>query len=414
MRLELRRYKVVNALFGSETKLENGTLYVNKEELVSLLNESGFFERVEVYIAKPGENTRIVNIMDAVQPRWKTDGSSPFPGALGPMRIAGRGETNALDGISILQLGKRGGIQEGFIDMSGPGAEYSFFSGLINIALNFVPFSGVDDHAFDSYTRAALLKASVYLGRTTRDLDPDETEIFSIQSGSPGLPRVAYIYQLQSQELYRDTLVYGRPVRSIMPILLHPNEILDGAIVSSNYIIASQKNPTYFHLNNPVVRELSRRHGRDLIFAGVIAVNEHSTLLEKERSAAFAAKLALQLDVRGVVITQEGGGHADTDLMLNCSECEKMGIKTVIIANESSGPQGDLPPLVDVAPEADAVVSTGNNDELVKLGVMDKVFGCSDNAQDEERWRNMSESFLARIYTSTNQLGWNNLTTLQF
>ena len=233
------------------------------------------------------------------------------------------------------------------------------------------PHAATTDAEFDRTTRKAALEAAVYLAEPTRQLTPDHVEVFDLEvtaNRDLQLPRVVYLYHLQSQGLLRDTLVYGENARELLPTLLHPNEVLDGALVSGNYIIACQKNPTYLHLHNPLVLELARRHGRDLIFAGVVLANEHNTLREKERSAKFAAKLAWQLGAQGAVITQEGGGHADTDLMLCCRESERLGIKTVILANEIAGAAGDLPSLVDSVPEADAVVTTGNNDEVGGFG----------------------------------------------
>ena len=118
MKLELRKYKVRDAVFGSASALANGILTVNREEIQSLLNRDRFFDSVCVDIARPGEAVRIVHIMDAVQPRMKIEGgASPFPGALGVVEMAGRGKTNLLDGVAVLQTGARQGIQEGIVDI---------------------------------------------------------------------------------------------------------------------------------------------------------------------------------------------------------------------------------------------------------------------------------------------------------
>jgi sarcosine reductase len=185
----------------------------------------------------------------------------------------------------------------------------------------------------------------------------------------------------------------------------HPNEVLDGAIVSSNFIIACQKNPSYLHVNNPVVLELSRRSGQELKLLAVIIANEHNTLREKDRSAKFAAKLGKQLGASGAIITQEGGGHADTDLMMTCKECEEVGIRTVIVANEIAGPKGDLPSLVDSVSEADAVVTTGNNDMQVELPAMSRAIGGESIAGIPGPAEGAFTTALGRLYTATNQLG---------
>lgn len=417
MKLELRKFTIKDARFGKVTGIDQGTLVINQQELVEFLNRDHSFASVAVKLARPGEAVRVVHVMDAVQPRLKlAGGATPFPGALGPMEIAGRGQTNVLEGVAVLQTGKRQGIQEGVVDMAGLGAGYSSFSGTINVVLLCTPDPTMTDVEFDRATRKAALEAAVYLASPTRHQAPDSLEVFDLETpdNQGQLPRVVYLYHLQSQGLFRDTFVYGETVRELLPTILHPNEVLDGAIISSNYIIACQKNPTYLHLNNPVVLELARRHGRDLIFAGVVIANEHSTLREKERSAKFAAKLALQLGAQGAVITQEGGGHADTDLMLTCRECEQLGIKTVIMANEIAGVAGDLPSLVDTVPEADAAVTTGNNDELVSLDPVEQVLGGEEIAGVAEPPDARLTIPLGRIYAATNQLGATHLSIREY
>ena len=51
-------------------------------------------------------------------------------------------------------------------------------------------------------------------------------------------PRVAYVYMLQSQGLLHDTYVYGVDAKRILPTLLSPTEVMDGAIISGNCVSA--------------------------------------------------------------------------------------------------------------------------------------------------------------------------------
>lgn len=162
--------------------------------------------------------------------------------------------------------------------------------------------------------------------------------------------------------------------------------------------------PSNLHLNNPVIRELYARHGKTLDFAGVVIANEHSTLFDKRRTAEFAAKLARQVGAEGVVMTQEGGGHADSDLMFCTRACAAQGIPSVMLINELAGPEGDQPSLVDTTPLARHVVSTGNNDQIIDLPGMATVLGgdCLLRVPDASR---PFSTALGRMYTATNQLG---------
>jgi len=183
---------------------------------------------------------------------------------------------------------------------------------------------------------------------------------------------------LQSQGLLHDTYVYGVDAKKILPTLIHPNEVFDGAIVSGNCVSACDKNSTYVHQNNPVIEALYKRHGEEINFIGCIITNENVTLEDKKRNSSYTVKLARMLGVDGVIITEEGFGNPDTDLIMNCKKAELAGIKTVLITDEYAGRDGASQSLADASPEANAVVSVGNANPIVKLPPMERVIGFSE------------------------------------
>lgn len=406
MNLELHKIAIRKLEWGPRTGARDHVLTVNKEELVALLLEDPALKKVEAELVHPGDSVRILPCKDAVEPRCKLEGPGEvFPGWIGDVETVGQGKTLVLEGAAVLTTGRLVAPQEGIVDMSGPGAAYSLFSRQCNVVLECLPPPDVSNAVFDEVTRRALARAALYLGEAARDAVPDEVDVFDADRPvDPALPKVAYIYYLQSQGPLRNTYVYGLEARNLLPTLLHPNEVLDGAIVSGNYIIACQKNPSFLHANNPVVRELYARHGVSCNFVGVIVANENSTLTDKKRSADFAAKLARQLGAQGVVMTQEGGGHADTDLMLAAKACKERGIVSVMLINELAGADGDQPSLVDTTPEAVAVVSTGNNDQVISLPAVDVLCGGASLTNVPDAAAAFS-SALGRMYTATNQLG---------
>ena len=72
MKLELGCVQINDIQFASESKVENGTIYVNAEELKALLLEDENLKSVELEIAKPGESVRIMPVKDVIEPRrWK-------------------------------------------------------------------------------------------------------------------------------------------------------------------------------------------------------------------------------------------------------------------------------------------------------------------------------------------------------
>ena len=153
---------------------------------------------------------------------------------------------------------------------------------------------------------------------------------------------------------------------------------MDGAIVSGNCVSACDKNSTYVHLNNPVIRSLYERHGKDINFVGVIITNENVTLADKRRSSSYAIKLATMLGVDGVVISEEGFGNPDADLIMNCRKAETAGIKTALVTDEYAGRDGASQSLADATKEATAVVTAGNANEMVYLPKLDKLIGFTD------------------------------------
>ena len=180
---------------------------------------------------------------------------------------------------------------------------------------------------------------------------------------------------LQSQGLLHDTYVYGVDAKQTLTTMIMPTELFDGAIVSGNCVSACDKNPTYIHENNPVVEELFAQHGKTLNFVGVIITNENVYLADKMRSSDWSAKLCKYLGLDGVIISQEGFGNPDTDLIMNCKKIEAEGVKTVLITDEYAGQDGASQSLADADVAADAVVTGGNANVVVHLPKLDKVIG---------------------------------------
>jgi len=224
-------------------------------------------------------------------------------------------------------------------------------------------------------------KAAAYFGEAGRNITPDEVKVYetpTLMEGAklyPNLPRVAYVYMLQTQGLLHDTYVYGVDAKKIVPTFIYPTEAMDGAIVSGNCVSACDKNPTYNHLNNPIIEDLYERHGKDFNFVGVIITNENVTLADKERSSNWTAKLAEYLNLDAVIISEEGFGNPDTDLMMNCKKIAAKGIKTVLVTDEYAGRDGASQSLADADKAADAVVTAGNANEIISLPPMKKVIG---------------------------------------
>ena len=161
----------------------------------------------------------------------------------------------------------------------------------------------------------------------------------------------------------------------MVPTFLHPNEVLDGAMVSGSFMPVSSKISTYEHCNNFTIKRLMREHGKTLNFLGVIMSNLNVVMEQKMRSAAMVAQMAKALGADGAIVAEEGYGNPDVDYIQVIVELEKVGVKTVGIANECTGRDGKSQPLVALDPAADALVSTGNVSQFFHLPPMKTVLG---------------------------------------
>ena len=390
MRLERGYFKIKDVVFAEETVLSNGTLRVNRKEMEDLVlreDENDNIASVTLEIVKPGENTRIVHLLDTLQVGVKVEGEGSFlPGQLTDPVTCGSGKTHLISNLAVMECaelpwaGKSALLypREAIVDMTGPAAGYSPFSETFNLIVRMEMNTGASDVEYDNAVRNAGIRCVRYLGEVIRNLEPDESEVFDFDAPvDPGLPKIAYVTQCQNQGTYSNTYLYGWDVHNIAPVRLSPTEMMDGCIVSGNYVWPCFKIPTYIQVNMPVIMELSRMHGKTCNFVGVIFDRGHNNShFEKQRVANIAANQVRLLGADGVVISWEGGGNAATDAMLTLQTCENWGIKAVPFTFEFGGPDGtEGILLVDDVPEAGYVVSTGSIEKPTTIPKVERVVG---------------------------------------
>lgn len=426
MKLELHKLQIKSMAWGAKTEVKDGVLSVCKEEVLALVKTDPNFLKVDVDLALPGEKTRIIPVKDVVEPRCKLEGKNGiFPGMISDVETVGYGKTLVLEGAAVVTCGKIVGFQEGIIDMSGPAADYTPFAHTCNLVLVVDPVEGLERHDYEASLRIAGLKVAEYLAKSAAGMPADSVEAYEAKplkeamTDYAGLPKVAYLYMLQSQGLLHDTYVYGVDAKKILPTLINFTEVFDGAIVSGNCVSACDKNSTYYHLNNPIIKAMAARHGKDYNFVGVIITNENVTLADKKRSSSYAVKLAQTLGVDGLLISEEGFGNPDADLIMNCRKAENAGIRTVLVTDEYAGRDGASQSLADAAKEADAVVTAGNANEIIVLPAMEKVIGYPTYAdviaggfQGSLRQDGSIEVELQAITGATSELGFTRISAI--
>lgn len=387
MKLEIGNFYVQDILFGEQDSFVNGILTINKEKALAFVMEDEHITKADLHIVKPGDEVRLVPVKEAIEPRIKLDGKPLFPGVTGDVVSAGNGRTHALKGCSVLVVGQHwGGFQDGLIDMAGEGAKYTYYSQLKNIVL-----VGETDESFEAREQQKKNKAlrwaghklAEYIGAIVKDMEPEDIETYELEAitnrdeAVNKLPKVVFVMQPQSQmeELGYNDLVYGWDMNKFVPTFMHPNEVLDGALISGSFMPCSSKWATYDFQNNPTIKELYRAHGETINFLGVIMSNLNVALEQKERAALFVAQMATSLGADGAIVAEEGYGNPDADFIACVVALEDAGVKTVGITNECTGRDGKSQPLVTLDEKADAIVSCGNVSELIELPPMAKVIG---------------------------------------
>ena len=381
MNLELHILDIRDVEFNKKTTVNDGVLYINKQELQKLLYDERFSE-VDIKLTSPGENCRVVQVFDVIEPRAKIGKHDDnFPGVLGEIKTAGEGHTQVLHGVSIVTIDYTSGTQGMLFDMAGVGVNLGMYSKLHNIVLLCQPAKGVALFDYQRALRIAGLKSSVYLAEAGLTLKPDHIEAYNLGplalscKGMENLPRVAYIYPvhlLQKGAGENEPIFYGDNTLKLLPTIVHPNEILDGAILRGFFARGAT---TYSIQNHPIIRELYKRHGKKLWFVGVVITVSTENMQHRRRSATIAAKLVKSvLAANGVVMTAMGGA-TNIDLVETCELCEELGVKTAVLIREESQDATANNTLLFNNQKIDAIVNAGPYDKIVRLPAVKRVIG---------------------------------------
>lgn len=394
---------------GERTSYSAGRLTVGEQRARDLLEDPAFAE-VRVACASPGDATRIVGVLDAIQPCSKgPGGGGVFPGLLGPALPVGRGETHVLRGAAVLAAGYLPRAQEAIIDMSGPAAPLSPLGATCNLVVEFTPAEDAAWEDVDAALRRGLVRVAAHLAEAALDAEPDAVEeLPEPGSTANGKPRVAVVTNLQTQGKFKDVFVYGRSLSGGLPTVITPGELDDGAVVSGQYGHPALKNPTILHQTHPVVAAL--RANDELELAALVLCPEPVDQANKELISAHAARLCAGLGVDAAILSKEGGGNADADVTLKMDRLEEEGITAVGILAEMAGRDGTGPPLVVPPTKATAMVSTGNYDERMTLPACERALGRDRVALLDQPSTDELELPVAVIYCAQSTLGWGRLT----
>jgi glycine reductase len=396
MELTLAHHPVSEIRVGSHAQLDGTVLLVDVDALRALVCEDECITAVDFEILHPGESCRAGPIFDIVEPRAKAPDSSPdFPGILSPPCTAGIGTTHVLTGAAVSVLAERGPGESRsetgrFLEMAGEAADATHYSSLQHLVVILHTRAGLPNEAVEKAYRRAGLKVAVRIAQAARHHTPAFTHKFPSLDGAKetrrGLPRIAYIGQIFSRQrkpAVDEPILYGANTDGMLPVLLHPDEWLDGAIVPSlrSWIGGTE---TYFYQNHPVILELyQRHHAGELTFAGTVATIAGSNNFDRERNCQVSANLVKwPLQANAAVLTKYGGGLPHTDLAETARLLEKMGIQTSVMVSDTSRDRRVESALLFNFPEVDAIVYNGGNGTRWEVPRVERIVAATAEMKD--------------------------------
>jgi len=391
MQLTLANHPITDLQFGAPARLDGTVLIVDADSLRPLVLEDTAFAGVHFEIAGPSEPCRAGPIFDIVEPRAKAPGSGPdFPGILGAATTAGLGTTHVLKGAAVSVLAEISpdltrSATGRVLELSGAPAKASDYANLHHLLMIPQTKPELSRQAIEKAYRIAGLRVAVALARTACNQTPKSVTQFEAvgpaETGREGLPRVAYVGQIFSRQRKPEVdepILYGANTDGMLPVVLHPDEWLDGAVVPSLHSWFGGTE-TYFYQNHPIVLDLYRRHHtREIDFVGTIATIAGADNFDRERHCQAAAGLVKwNLRAEGAVLSKYGGGLPHADLAETARLLENMGIRTAVMVSDVSRDRRMESALLFNVPEVDAIVYNGGNGMCWELPRLDRVIAAT-------------------------------------
>jgi len=372
-----KEYKVEKVVIGDATSFRKGILSIDKELIEKAKACNPLVKSVEMDIITPDNQHVFTNtIMDIIPIASKVNGK------------LGEGETAVISGavFCLTGLDERGvqihefGSCEGYIDekvaFGRPGCPDDKD---IMIRVNVVIQEGTGMERRGPF--AAHCACDVII-QAIRDVlktttEPATSEDIYCDVHKYSRPRVVIVKEIMGQGAMHDNILCPNEPAGVLggqknvdlgnvPVMLSPNEVLDGGIHALTCIGPATKEMTRHYFREPLVLALSKDEEIDLvgvIFIGSPQVNDEK-LYVSERLGALVETMMLD----GAIVTTEGFGNNHIDFAANIAALGSRDIPVVGVT--FSAYQGQL------------VVGNKYMDAMIELnkdaaGFENEVLGCS-------------------------------------
>lgn len=388
--LEIATFAVDEVVEGTQTGWSDGRLTLALPQLAVGAGDPALAEAT-VEVVRPGDSVRISNVLDVALPSARIGGALPsarFEESLPSARIDDV-RVHRLAGVAVLTVCDWAGagfegaeeLPDSLVDMAGPGADRSPWGATTHVVVRCVPAPGVEVAEADRAVRDAATSVATTIAEATGGATPDDVRtIGPMPPADATLPAIAAILQVASEGPLVDTFLDGEPLGEFAPRVFDERLLHEGRLTNGAYDWPGVRNVTAAYQDLALLRKLRAAHGERSRYIGLILAPGYLDGADQKRRAAEAsAELAAGLGADGVVCTTFSSGNSHTDTMLTVQACERRGIGTVALVCETNGG------LTDHVPEADCLVSTGNEDELVDAWTPERVVGGDDRARVGER-----------------------------
>lgn len=334
-----KHFPVTSVVIGATTSYDGGVLTIDGSLVDAAAAADPLVKKVTLDVIAPEERHVYSNtIMDVIPVAAKAEGA------------LGEGVTNVLQGAVFVLTGMdEAGVQihefgscEGFMDekirFGRPGCPDE---GDIMIRVDVQIEAGTGMERRGPF---AAHSACDVIIRAIRDqigdlsgLAPVAEETFK-DVRRPDRPRVVLVKEIMGQGAMHDNLLVPVEPCGIqggqknvdmgnVPVVLSPNEVLDGGVHALACIGPATKEITRHFFREPLVEALQRDDEVDLagvVFIGSPQVNDEKTFVSGRLGALIEA-----MEVDGAIVTTEGFGNNHIDFSMNISAIGSRGIPVV-------------------------------------------------------------------------------------
>ena len=344
-------YPIENIELGTETKIENKTLYIRESIVEEAAAQNDLVVSLKLDLVDPGSYKKYSETILDVQPIATKEESSPLgtgvTRALGGVVVMVTG-TDA-EGVQIGEFGSTEGQPEETVMWGRPGAPDKGdliikTEAVIKAKMNMERLGPVAVHEVTDYITQEIRQA---LKKADESMFDQEEEL--VYKRRPAKKKVLIIKEIMGQGAMHDNAILPAEPGGIedsisiidlgnMPVVLNPLEALDGGVHALTCVGPASKENTRHYWREPLILEVLKDEELDL--AGVVFIGSPQLNSEKYFVSERLGMMVETMDVDGVFIGTEGFGNNHIDFSLHHNQ---MGIRGIpVVGLTFSAVQGAL------------------------------------------------------------------------